>query len=104
MSEYYFFLNSRKKLKNTIEIIRCIVYNIVMVNEDTTYRTLITPYCIFWQPAHVGREATAEEVAVDVKKRRSEVTQTRSLVDRGAIKKSVNVLYNRHAKYYKSGD
>ena len=28
---------------------------------------------IFEQPAHVGRQATAEEVAVDVKKRRSEV-------------------------------
>lgn len=56
-------------------------------------RTLIIKYCILKQPAHVGREATAEEVAVDVKKRCSELIQTRSLVGEGAIKKNEPTCY-----------
>ena len=41
----------------------------------------------------MGRQATAEEVAVDVKKRRSEIIQTRSLVGEGAIKKNEPTCY-----------
>ena len=57
------------------------------------YCTLSTEYCYFWQPAHVGRQATAEKVAVDVKKRRREIIQTRSLVGEGAIKKNEPTCY-----------
>ena len=41
----------------------------------------------------MGRQATAEEVAVDVKKRCSEILQTRSLVGEGAIKKNEPICY-----------
>ena len=51
-----------------------------------------------------GREEATKGASVDVVKRRSGVIQTRSLVGKGAIKKSTNVLYNRHAQYYKLGD
>ena len=55
--------------------------------------TLIIKYCTLKQPAHVGRQATAEEVAVDVKKRRSKILPTRSLVGEGATKKNVPTCY-----------
>ena len=41
----------------------------------------------------MGRQATAEEVAVDVKKRCREIIQTRSLVGEGAIKKNEPTCY-----------
>ena len=57
-------------------------------------RTLIIKYrilkatCSAW-----SREATAEEVAVDVKKRCIKAIQTRSLVGEGAIKKNEPTCY-----------
>ena len=41
----------------------------------------------------MGRQATAEDVAVDVKKRCNDVIQTRSLVGEGAIKKNEPICY-----------
>ena len=50
-------------------------------------------YRILKATCPVGRQATAEEVAVDVKKRCSEIIQTRSLVGEGAIKKNEPTCY-----------
>ena len=55
--------------------------------------TLIIKYRILKATCPVGRQATAEEVAVDVKKRRREIIQTRSLVGEGATKKNVPTCY-----------
>ena len=96
LSENYVFLNSRKKLKNTIENIRRICYTIhvVEVKEATNKeRTLITEQRILKATCLGGRQATTEEVAVDVKKRCSETLQTRSLVGEGATKKNVPTCY-----------